>query len=45
MDKIKELVLIVENSSLYNDELRIKIENNLKRIKSHKSIDLDVIIN
>lgn len=43
MSKIKDLVLKVENSTLYNEDLRIKIEDNLKRIKNHKSINLDII--
>lgn len=43
MDKIKELVSLVENSPLYDEDLRIKIEDNLKKIKNHKSINLDII--
>jgi TPR repeat protein len=43
MDKIKELVSIVEHSSLYNDDLRIKIEDNLRKIKNNKGINLDII--
>lgn len=42
-NKIKELVYMVENSSLYDNKLRVKIEDNLRKIKEHKSINLDII--
>ena len=45
LTKIKELVRKVETSPLYNGNLKIKIEETLRKIKDHKSIDLDIITN
>lgn len=41
--KIKELTSIIQSSSLYNNNMRIMIEDNLLKIKNHRSINLDII--
>lgn len=43
--KIKDLAHQIEQSPLYNNNIKNEIEQNLIKIKNHQNINLDIIIN
>ena len=44
LNKIKELVNIIENHPRYNNKIKEDIENNLLKLKQNKKINIDIII-
>lgn len=45
LDMVNYYSKIIESHNKYNDDIRLKIEDNLKRLMNHKPIDISIISN